>query len=82
MKSQMKQCACITCKKIQNQVITYEEAKCNHVGHGILTLITGLWDIVWLIMWNKSREDAENNMRLALTAAECDDCGGKLMIIS
>ena len=82
MKSEMKQCACVKCKAINNEVIIYEEGKCNHILHLVISIITGVWVVIWALIWLKSKKTSDNNKLLALSQSQCKECGGALMIIS
>lgn len=82
IKSEMCACACIKCKNQINEIIMYEEGKCNHILHGILTLLTGVWVVVWGIVWVQSKKITENNKRLSALLSKCSECNGSLMVLS
>ena len=82
MKSELKQCACIKCKNIQNELITYEQVEVNHILYVILTLIFLPLGILWYLKIQKSKEKTNANLNMAVSAIKCDKCGGTLMPIS
>ncbi len=82
MKSEMCACACAKCKNQVNEIIMYEETKCNHTLHGTLTILTGFWVIVWIINWINSKKKTENNKRIAALSLKCNECNGALMVLS
>jgi hypothetical protein len=81
MKSEMRQCACCKCKHPQNEVLMYEEVECNHILHGIVTLLTFFWVAGWYIYWQKTKSQTENNKKLALSSSKCEECRGQLMLL-
>lgn len=82
MKTEMRQCVCIKCKTVQPEVLIYEEKKCSHIIHAILTFLTLFWGIVWLAMYFSSKKQTENNLQNALSNAKCEKCSGQLMLLS
>ena len=82
MESEIRTCVCIKCKNTQNEMINYERATCSHVIHAILTLFTLFWGIIWWMRWQKSKADTEKNIKNSVSAAKCDVCNARVMLLS
>ena len=82
MKTEMKQCVCIKCKSAQPEVLMYEEKKCSHILHAILTLLTLFWGIVWAVVYSNAKKETESNIQNAVAETKCEKCSGKLILMS
>lgn len=82
MKSQMRQCACIKCKGLQNEILVYEEAEVSHILYAILTIIFFPLAIFWYLKIQKVKHDTQNNINLAASSRKCEECDGNLMVLS
>lgn len=82
MKSQMKQCACVKCKNLQNEVLMYEAPEVNHILYAILTVLFFPLAIFWFLKVQSVKKDTESNLNIALSNLKCEKCGGQLMVVS
>lgn len=82
MKSEMRQTACSKCKNIQSEIISYQEVKCNHILHLIVSIIFFPWVVGWLYFWQKSKSDTEKNINNATFSMACENCGASLMLLN
>ena len=80
IKSEMHQCVCTECKTQQMVQLNYDKIACNNILHALLTIVTGIWLLVWIYKRRTSRNETDHNRRLALLALKCTKCGGALML--
>ena len=80
IKIEKQQCFCIKCEKYQEEELVYAKVTCNNILHGLLSLVTGVWLLVWLYQRKEAIHETGHNRRLALLASECKKCGGPLSL--
>lgn len=78
IRSEMQQCVCVECNSPQIVQLVYDKIGCNNVLHAVLTLVTGIWLLVWIYMRKESKNETAHNRRLALLTINCEKCGGPL----
>ncbi len=77
---QAKHTLCTECDNSTLTIITYEEYKCNHILHLILSIFTFFWLIIWAILYNEAKTKTENSYKIALAAIKCKKCQEKSLI--
>ncbi len=82
VRSQMKQCVCIKCKNLQNEVLIYEEPEVSHILYGVLTLIFFPLAIIWYLGIRKNSNHIKSNISAAVSKFKCEQCGGNLMVLN
>ena len=80
IRSEMHQCFCTNCMHSQMEQLMYEKVTCNNILHAALTIVTGVWLLVWLYKRKESQNETAHNRRLALLAFTCQKCGGSLTL--
>jgi hypothetical protein len=80
IKSEMHQCVCTECNSQQTEQLVYDKIAYNNILHALLTVVTGIWVVVWIYKRKTSRNETDHNRRLALFVFKCKKCGGALML--
>lgn len=79
LRTEQWQCYCSNCKRSQVEIVSYEEGKCNHVLHAIISVLTFVWVVGWLVIYLNAQSITNRNRRIAIAEKKCDQCGHRLI---